>query len=571
MITFLKIRIIGFCSYVDETVIDLNPKQTILIKAPNGSGKSTIFSALTWALYGKSLKNKSEVNTWKRYQPKNYKGTLVEVFFQKDSSVYKVTRCQNYIEALEDGARGKDRLLVQKDAEYLDIKSKVKLQDRLCEEIGMTYKLFINSIMFGQGIKRLITETNADKKKLFEEAFNLNFLNLAKGIASEERNKILQEVRDFETELEGLQKEYRTAQEAYDDLWERERNFKQNLKKEKKELQAERSDLTKQLINLKKIYSEDKLNLVNTKIRRVKKSLEEVRNELVAAKKLSNVPLIDVINEVIELLKKGKVKKALDSMLKIRKAFKSIDKLQDERDELQDKLSVLQEHQRKIDKARRECDSLSDEIVEVDEKIHNLKKEKLKVISPKYKKKKEKTQKEILKARRSLKKYKKELEDYEWLLNDPLSNKGIKAFLFDSSLDLLNRTLAQYANVLGFRISFEVDLDSTKKDFVTLIERDNVIIDYDELSGGEKQLCDVAMAFAMNESLTASKGINITFLDEVFESLDSENIDLVILLINTIYEDKALFLITHQDSLPLSNVKTLQVEKAQGQSTVKLL
>ena len=44
---------------------------------------------------------------------------------------------------------------------------------------------------------------------------------------------------------------------------------------------------------------------------------------------------------------------------------------------------------------------------------------------------------------------------------------------------------------------------------------------YDELSGGEKQVCNLCMAFAMHEALTASKGINLAFLDEVFESLSS--------------------------------------------------
>lgn len=571
MITFLKIHIKGFCSYVEEVTVDLNTHQTTLIKAPNGSGKSTIFSALTWALYGKSLKGKSEVNTWKQYQPKAYTGTLVEVFFQRDDSIYKVTRCQNYTEVLEDGAKGKDRLLLQKDAEVLSIKSKTQIQDKLNEAVGMTYKLFINSLMFGQGIKRLVEESNADKKKLFEEAFNLNFINLAKGIATEEKNKVHNEVRDFESQLESLQKELTTTHEAFKDLWEREKNFQDTLSKEKKRLKKERTRLTQELIKIKKTYSEDKENLVALKIKRVKKSLEEVRNGLATAKKVSNIPLLDLIEDVIKLLKKGKVKKALESMLKIRKAFKDIDRLQDEREELQDTLSTLQDKQRSLDKSRREADELSDEIAEVDEKIRNLKTEKLKVVSPKYKKKQDKIKEEIKAVRRRLNKYQEKLDDYEWLLNDPLSNKGIKAFLFDSSLDLLNHTLDSYASVLGFRISFEVDLGSTKKDFVTLIERDGIIIDYDDLSGGERQLCNVAMAFAMNESMTASKGINIAFLDEVFESLDAENIELVISLINTVYEDKSLFLITHHESLPLSNVKTMQVVKAHGRSTIKLL
>lgn len=157
------------------------------------------------------------------------------------------------------------------------------------------------------------------------------------------------------------------------------------------------------------------------------------------------------------------------------------------------------------------------------------------------------------------------------MINDPLGNNGIKAYLFDSSLHLLNRTLASYSEVLGFRIEFNIDLNSTRKDFVTLIERDNHIIDYDELSGGEKQVCNLCMAFAMHEALTASKGINLAFLDEVFESLSSDNIELVINLIKHIFNGKSLFLITHHDSLPLSNTKILQVEKIKGLSYYKPL
>ena len=128
-----------------------------------------------------------------------------------------------------------------------------------------------------------------------------------------------------------------------------------------------------------------------------------------------------------------------------------------------------------------------------------------------------------------------------------------------------------YADVLGFRISFEIDLGSTRKDFVTLIERGNIIIDYDELSGGEKQVCNLAMAFAMFESMSAARGINVAFLDEVFESLSSDNIEIVVSLIKHIFDHKSLFLITHHDSLPLSHSKILQVEKHNGLTTIKQL
>ena len=110
-----------------------------------------------------------------------------------------------------------------------------------------------------------------------------------------------------------------------------------------------------------------------------------------------------------------------------------------------------------------------------------------------------------------------------------------------------------------------------KKDFVTLIEMDGEIYDYEELSGGQQQLCNVAMAFAMNESLTASKDINIAFLDEVFESLSMDNVEIVIGLIKKTFEEKVLFLITHHESIPLSKFKTLRVERLNGRSSFKLL
>lgn len=82
MLTFLNLEAEGFCS-IESLHLQLNPTCTILIKAPNGKGKSTILSSLVWAIYGKNLKGVSEVNTWKQVRPKDYKGTRVQVYFQK--------------------------------------------------------------------------------------------------------------------------------------------------------------------------------------------------------------------------------------------------------------------------------------------------------------------------------------------------------------------------------------------------------------------------------------------------------------------------------------------------------
>lgn len=571
MITFIRLRIKGFCSYEGDNTLDLNQGVPIVIRASNGAGKSSIFSALVWGLYGKSIKGTSDVNTKKRYQTSDYQGTLVEVYFQRDNSFYKVTRCQNYTGTLEDGAKGKDRLVVVKDAVVQDIKGKVKLQEFLNNELGLTYNLFMNSIMFGQGMKKLIQESNTDKKKLFEEAFNLNYLNVATTLAKQYKSSVSLKVDELLSKLKSLDNEYETAKEAYKDFRSREKNFKSELENEKSGLIKNKETLEKDIKETRLSYKKKEVNALEEKLNTLNNRYSSLNNELAEAKTVSNQPLIDVITKVIDLLENGKSVKALKLVKEIKKAYLSIEKLNDKRETVRDNISEIKDKLRRFDSIASDIEDLEESLEELNDKLSEIKNRKLEALSPKYKQKAHKLRIHIRNVKDNLDKYKVELDNYNWLISDPLSNKGIKAYLFDSSLGKLNMTLEVYAKVLGFRIAFEVDLDSTKKDFVTTIEMDGEYYDYDELSGGQQQLCNVAMALAMNETLTSSKDINIAFLDEVFESLSTDNIDIVISLLDSVFEGKNLFLITHQESLPLSNFKTLQVERINGRSQFRLL
>ena len=570
MLTFLNMDVEGFCS-IESLHLQLNPTCTMLIKAPNGKGKSTILSALVWAIYGKNLKGVSEVNTWKQIRPKEYQGTKVQVYFQKDSHTYKVIRCQKYDGLLDDGSKGKDRLIIIKDGDTIDVKGKGKIQDVINREIGLSYTLFMNSIMFGQGIKRLIQESNSDKKKIFEEVFDLEFLNLAKGIALQDKNNVIAQINEVEHQSQILKRELEVNKEAYFDLRDREKSFKKRIKEERRELKQDREKLTSLLIKKQKQIKDEVDASIQIKIKKQNKVILDLRGKIKDAKSLSNVPLKKVIKELVIQLEAGHYKRALRDAKSIYKAFSDLDKYDKEYQEALGRLEKLSNVNDKYKKLKSDCDDIASDIASIDEDLDKLKREKLKVMSPKYKQKLKEIRKKLRKVDEDFHNKELELENYNWLIDDPLGNNGIKAYLFDSSLDRLNSTLEKYAQVLGFRIEFTIDLGTARKDFVTLIERDGQIIDYDELSGGEKQICNIAMAFAMNEALTASKGINLAFLDEVFESLSSDNIEVVISLIRHTFSDKTLFLITHHDSLPLSNTKILQVEKVNGLSRYQLL
>lgn len=571
MITFLNINIVGFGSIVDELHLNLNQNCTVVIKGPNGFGKSTLFSALVWAIYGKNLKGVSEVNTWVKTRPKDYPGTKVEIFFQKGSHVYKIIRCQKYIHPIDDGAKGKDRLLFLKDNELIQIKGKVGIQEHIVQEIGMSYNLFMSSIMFGQGLKRLIQESNSDKKKIFEEIFDVSFLNIAKNIATDCKSKLDSNLRDLSSEIRVKKAELQSAEDTYRELLDYEANFKINLDKEIEGLLEDKSMLKARLKEVTTSFNPNKLNRLQVKRDKYTHRLNNLKKESKDISCISNVPLSKFVRDIYNLMISSKYPEALEALKKVIDSLESLDIIKDKLEATEDKLRATLDGINRLQKIKTRIEDIQDDITSVNEEILKLKSKALTKTSPKYKKLIIKLTQELKSLSDLYEPKVNELNNYQWLIEDPLSNTGIKAYLFDSSLNLINDILYRYSDLLGFKIEFTIDLTTSRKEFVTLIEKDGNIVDYDELSGGEKQLCNIAMAFAMNEALTSARGVNIVFLDEVFESLSSDNIEVVVSLIKSMFTNKTLFLITHHDSLPISNSKVLQVEKLNGLSRYKIL
>ena len=65
--------------------------------------------------------------------------------------------------------------------------------------------------MFGQGMKRLIQESGSDKKQLFEEIFELNYISKARKIAQDKYNQL-------KVELDGLLEKLENNQSYIDSI-----------------------------------------------------------------------------------------------------------------------------------------------------------------------------------------------------------------------------------------------------------------------------------------------------------------------------------------------------------------
>lgn len=568
MIQFGNIIIEGFCS-IPYLELNLGSKGITVIRGATGEGKTTILSALVWGAYGKNLKGKSDVNTWEKYRPKNYNGTKVEIYFGKDGKTHKITRCLKY-KGEVNGAKGKDRLIYEIDAVEVSEKNRGEIQALINADLGMSYSLFMNSILFGQGMKRLIQESSSDQKDLFEEIFELEYISKARDIAKGYYTEALREYNEISQKYSSSKEKKQSIQRMLDDLKKQANHVKNDLSSRVKVLE-------KKLSLLAKAKKENELketvtykNRIEQRIQEARDNQKELLNKINDAKKKTRVSLEEFIGVIIKLLKRGDIKNSLKRLMEVKKAFGDIERLQDKCSKLADKISnyrdkleELRDQEYEANKVQRDIDSTHVEI----KKLLSEKRAGVNLgLIKKYKTQLSTISDKLQSIESEMEEKRNKVDNYKWVMDDPLGNRGIKAFLFESSLDILNETLESYSEVLGFSILFYVDIHGVKKDFNTQIIMDGIEVSYEELSGGQKTLVNIAMAFAMNEVMTKAKGINIAFLDEVFENLSSEYVDLVIGLIRKIYKDKTLYLISHQESLPIPNARVLTVTREMGLS-----
>ena len=569
MIQFGNIIIEGFCS-IPYLELNLGSKGITVIRGATGEGKTTILSALVWGAYGKNLKGKSDVNTWEKYRPKNYNGTKVEIYFGKDGKTHKITRCLKY-KGEVNGAKGKDRLIYEIDAVEVSEKNKGEIQALINADLGMSYSLFMNSILFGQGMKRLIQESSSDKKDLFEEIFELEYISKARDIAKGYYLEALREYNEISQKYSSSKEKKQSIQRMLDDLKKQANHVKNDLSSRVKVLE-------KKLSLLAKAKKENELketvtykNRIEQRIQEARDNQKELLNKINDAKRKTRVSLEEFIGVIIKLLKRGDIKNSLKRLMEVKKAFGDIERLQDKCSKLADKISNYRDKLEELRDQEYEANKVQRDIDLTHVEIKKLLSEKRAGVNlgliKKYKTQLSTISDKLQSIESEMEEKRAKVDNYKWVMDDPLGNRGIKAFLFESSLDILNETLESYSEVLGFSILFYVDIQGVKKDFNTQIIMDGIEVSYEELSGGQKTLVNIAMVLAMNSMIRRNCRINVLFLDEVFEGLDREYCDTVSKLLEriSITEKLTVFMVTHQESIPIK-ARVLTVKRDKGLS-----
>ena len=225
----LRLKMQAFGSYGKETVIDFEKvnQNLFLITGDTGAGKTTIFDAIVFALYGEasSSSNKKEGVVLQSQYVDFAEEPFVELTFaegrDEEREIYTVRRIPRHLKTITRGAaKGKQRevtgsvsLVMPDGTEYPSKETDRKLQ----EITGLTKGQFMQVAMIAQGeFMDLLRAKSDDKKVIFRKLFNTEmYQEIVNELGNRKREKD-REIAILKTQCQGDAGRIRISEEYED-------------------------------------------------------------------------------------------------------------------------------------------------------------------------------------------------------------------------------------------------------------------------------------------------------------------------------------------------------------------
>ncbi|MCT2535047.1 AAA family ATPase [Aquibacillus koreensis] len=175
----------AFGPYSKEQTInfnDLGDESIFLITGPTGAGKTTIFDAICYALYGRASGSDRDQDSLRSHFANTDEPTSVAFTFQLKDKTYEVTRYPRQLKRkergegfTEDPARAELYEIVNQDHQLISAKIK-DVNETLEQMLGLDYEQFRKMIMIPQGeFRRLISENSKEREEILQKIFHTHF------------------------------------------------------------------------------------------------------------------------------------------------------------------------------------------------------------------------------------------------------------------------------------------------------------------------------------------------------------------------------------------------------------
>lgn len=280
----LKLTMSAFGSYAGKNVIDFTGQQQgiFLITGDTGAGKTTIFDAITYALYNQTSGGERNGNMMRSQYARPETETYVELEFLYRGQTYRVRRNPDYkiTKTLKNGKIREQKVPHSVELTLPDgtvfTEKKNATDAKIIEILGLTADQFSQIVMIAQGdfLKLLYTKSD-ERKMIFSKLFRTDIYwkiqeNLRrKSMEMDER--IQENDRAFEQEKSRIIPLPESEELPLDELVERLRERLKDALKEQNLRRANVEELNKKITKYEEI---NKLFVSLEKIRQTGKELE---------------------------------------------------------------------------------------------------------------------------------------------------------------------------------------------------------------------------------------------------------------------------------------------------------
>ena len=578
MIKIKNLTVKNFMSVGNQTqAVDFDKQQLTLVLGENldqggddmgsrnGTGKTTIINALSYALYGVALTNIKRNNLINKT---NNKGMLVTLTFEKDNVNYKVERGRSP-NVLKFFVNDEEQELI--DESQGDSR---KTQETINELLGMSHNMFKHILALNTYTEPFLSMKVNDQKDIIEQLLGITILSEKAEKLKEKIRETKDSITEENAKINAQQQSNERITETIDSLklkqsaWESTK--KTNIEKLQKGIdELEHLDVDSELDKHEKLQNWEELN---TKINNLKKETSTLESALLRADKSVD----KVTKDISELdnavcyacgqeLQEDKVKeiedkkaKELEDALAYQKEI--TDKLKIATDQLSDigdingrpdtfyeTIKEVYDHKQNVAQLQQALQNTNTETDPYQEQIDDL------------------TNTGIQEIDWSTINVFNDLKEHQEFLLKLLTNKDsfIRKKIIDQNLSYLNNRLTHYLDKLGLphQVVFMNDLSVE----ITQLGQD---LDFDNLSRGERNRLILGMSFAFRdvwESLY--QNINLLFIDELVDSgMDTSGVENSLAILKKMgrEREKNVYLISHKDELVGRVTHVLKVVKENG-------
>ena len=599
----IKLTISAFGPYASKQVIDfeeLKGRNIFVISGKTGAGKTTIFDAISYALYGEASGESRETDSLRSHFADDNTETYVELEFELRGERYIVNRVpkQKKKRVRGDGYTEKtaDATLILPDGKVI---TKVKnVTDKIIEILGITREQFKQIVMLAQGeFKKLLLADSVEREGIFRKIFNTyDFEKIQAELKDKAANLSKNRTKskhEMEINLKNIKGEHDIVIDEYvdfplvieklKDLLERDNNIYKTLNEEGKEV-----DNKLQVKNQEKAIIETNNNLIKEK-EIITKALEELLSKedeyknksktIIDGKNAKEVKYIE--DKLIETTKKLTKReedynlslKNIDSLkLKQEEANKLL-QIEESKECDREKLSVEINNLNKLEEKIIELDSLNNKVMHLKQSAENSK---LQIINNKKETeelKKSKEEKELqLKDIATLETKKVELESDIKAKNKTLDEvrelfKVIRSF---------QNTYIEHNNKAKEYKEFEVEYKKVKENYEKmddLYKKEQAGILASKLQ--ENEPCPVCGSTNHPNKATIKENLKIPTKEELkvakenLDKLEKENLEKINNL-TTLNSNKTTYLEQVNNHLSMLSA-TLNIDKTFNSETAKVV